>query len=60
VDFEVMREMHWNWHELQATPMDVRTYAWDAIRRERAAQHALARKQERAAQRQQGAQVIEY
>ena len=55
-----MREMHWNWHELQATPMDVRTYAWDAIRRERAAQHAQVKKQERAAQRQQGAQVIEY
>lgn len=52
--------MRWSWAELQATPVEVRTYAWDAMRRERAAQHAQVRKQERAAQRQAGAQVIEY
>jgi hypothetical protein len=60
IDFQVMREMHWTFRELQETPIEVRTYAWDAIRKERAAQHAQIEKQKRAAERQQGAQVIEY
>ena len=55
-----MREMHWTWKELQETPIEVRTYAWDAIRKERASQHAQIEKQKRAAERQQGAQVVEY
>ena len=60
VDFQVMREMHWTYAELEATPIRVRVYAWDCIRKERAAQHAAAERQARAAQRPQGAQVIEY
>lgn len=52
--------MHWTYADLEATPAKVRTYAWDCIRRERAAQHMQAERQKRAAQRQQGAQVVEY
>ena len=46
--------------ELEATPAEGRIYAWDCIRKERAAQNAAAEREARAAKRQQGAQVIEY
>lgn len=52
--------MHWTYAELQATPIEVRTYAWDAIRRERAAQHAAAQKAARQKQHPPGAAVIDY
>lgn len=52
--------MGWNWQELQAAPGEVRVYAWDYIRKERAAQHAQAERQRRAAERPQGTQVIEH
>lgn len=55
-----MREMHWTYAELEATPAEVRTYVWDAIRRERAAQDAAARRAARKQQHPAGATVREY
>ncbi|MEY9937291.1 hypothetical protein [Streptacidiphilus sp. MAP5-3] len=31
IDFELMREMHWSWEQLEATPLYVRRYAWDLM-----------------------------
>lgn len=28
-DFELMREMHWTWRDLQETPHYVRRFCWD-------------------------------
>lgn len=41
-DFEVMREMHWSWDQLQATPEYVRRYCWDFTLARRAAEQASA------------------
>jgi hypothetical protein len=60
IDVQVMREMHWSWTDLQATPPDVQQYAWDVIMRERAVADARARKAARAQQRQAGAVVVEH
>jgi hypothetical protein len=38
IDFEVMREMGWTWHQLQATPWYVRRFTWDLICARRAAE----------------------
>lgn len=38
-DFELMREMHWSWRDLQATPMYVRRYCWDLTLASRRGQH---------------------
>lgn len=28
-DYEVMREMHWTWRDLQEAPVYVRRFVWD-------------------------------
>lgn len=55
-----MREMRWTWTDLEATPQEVRQYAWDVIVRERAIEANRARKAARARERQAGATAIEY
>lgn len=52
--------MHWTYTELQATPIKVRTYAWDCIRFERAAQNAAAEKQKKAQEHAPGSTVVPY
>jgi hypothetical protein len=44
VDFQLMREMRWTWAELQGTPIEVRTFTWDFIRMQRAAEAERAEK----------------
>lgn len=39
-----MREMRWTWAELQGTPIEVRTFTWDFIRMQRAAEAERAEK----------------
>ncbi len=41
-DYEVMREMHWSWDQLQATPTYVRRYCWDFTLARRSAEQAAA------------------
>ena len=36
--FELMREMHWSWPDLQAAPFYVRRYCWDLMLARRRAQ----------------------
>jgi hypothetical protein len=60
VDFQIMREMGWNYAELQATPRDIRTYAWDYIVRERSTANAKAERAARAQSRAPGTTAIEY
>lgn len=49
-DFEVMREMHWSWDELQSTPVYVRRYCWDfTLARRSAEKDALDRERGRGA-----------
>jgi hypothetical protein len=60
IDFQLMREMRWTWDELQATPMNIRQYAWDYITRERAVANARAQRAARAQQRQAGTTVVEH
>lgn len=60
VDFQLMREMHWTWRDLDETPLDVRQYAWDYILRERTVADARARKEARARERAPGTVVVEH
>lgn len=48
-DFELMREMHWSWEALQATPHYVRRFTWDLILTRRAAEKAANEKASRQA-----------
>lgn len=52
--------MRWTWKELQETPVGVRTYVWDCIRRQRAAEQAAITRQARSSSHPQGSTVIEY
>lgn len=48
-DFEVMREMHWSWAELQATPPYIRRFCWDfTLARRKAENDAAERERGRA------------
>lgn len=58
VDFQVMREMHCSWEQLQATPIDVRAAWWEFIQMERQVAAARAEKAERERQGEQGAMRI--
>lgn len=46
--------MHWDWHTLQATPAEVREYAWAFIQMERQAAAARADKGKQESERQRG------
>ena len=53
--FELCREMHWSWPELEATPMLVRQVFWEFIMRSRRAQNEAARRAARASEADPGA-----
>lgn len=44
VDFEIMREMHWSWKQLQETPVYVRRFTWDCIQARREAEQEAERR----------------
>jgi hypothetical protein len=44
-DFELMREMHWSWAELQAAPVYVRRFCWDFTLARRGAENAAAERE---------------
>jgi len=46
-DFELMREMHWTWRDLQECPAYVRRFCWDLTLARRDAERAAHEKAQR-------------
>jgi hypothetical protein len=40
IDFELMRQMHWSWADLQSAPAYVRRYCWDFLNARATAENA--------------------
>lgn len=60
VDFELCREMHLSWQELQETPFYVQRVWWDCIMAKREAENEQERRSNSRHEREQGTRRVKW